>query len=186
MLEWLKTVFSGATAPLPTPTYLVSAKVDSGARRVCDDAVNMIVSFERMHRIGKDGLVHAYHDNLGYPTIGIGHLLSKVKWEDLSKYDPLTLDEAHELHQKDLDKFATGVSRLVKVKLTDNQFGALVSLAFNIGLGNLQASTLLRKLNRGDSLEDVGDEFLKWNKGGGIVLRGLTRRRVAERALFLS
>ena len=97
----------------------------------------------------------------------------------------MTEDEAKELLNRDLDKFASGVVRLCKVPLSDDQFGALVSFSFNVGLGNLQASTLLRKLNRGDPLEEVADEFLKWNKAGGKVLRGLTNRRKAERNLFL-
>ena len=70
--------------------------------------------------------------------------------------------------------------------MTDNEFGALVSLAFNVGLGNLHASTLRKKLNRGDSKIDCVDEFLKWDKAGGRKISGLTRRRVAEKDLFLS
>lgn len=156
-----------------------------GVRLVCESAVDLIVSFEKMHRVSGD-MVFAYHDAIGYPTIGIGHLLSKEKFEDLNKYKALTLEDAHNLHRRDLDKFAIGVSKLLKVPVTDNQFGALVSLSFNIGLGNLYGSALLRMLNRGDSLEDVGNAFLKWNTAGGKVLRGLTRRRIAERTLFLS
>lgn len=160
--------------------------VSTGAREVCKAAIDMIISFEKMHRIGKDGMVYPYHDAIGYPTIGVGHLLSKIKYEPLINYPAITLESAHELHHRDLDKFSFGVSRMLKIPVTDNQFGALVSLSFNIGLGNLQASTLLRKLNRNDSIADIADEFLKWNKAGGKVLNGLTRRRIAERQLFLS
>lgn len=158
----------------------------SNNKTVCSSAVDMIVSFEKMHRIGSDGRVYPYHDAIGYPTIGIGHLLSKVKFEPLAKYGSLTLAEAHELHHADLNKFALGVCELVKVDLTDNEFGALVSLAFNIGLGNLKSSTLIRKLNAGVSKIEVSAEFLKWDKAGGKVLRGLTRRRIAEQKLFLT
>jgi lysozyme len=62
---------------------------------------------------------------------------------------------------------------------------AMVSFAFNVGLGNLQSSTLRMKYNRAD-YQGAADEFLKWTKAGGKVLRGLERRREAERALFLS
>lgn len=154
-------------------------------RTVCQLAVDMVVSFESMHRVGKDGRVYPYHDAVGYPTIGIGHLLSKVKLEPLAKYGSMTLDEAHKLHHEDLNKFAVGVCALVKVHLSENEFGALVSLSFNIGLGNLGSSTLIRKLNAGAPRTEVAEEFLKWDKAGGKVLAGLTRRRIAERKLFL-
>jgi lysozyme len=183
-------VFKRALTTLGTPfdaAAPIAIKTSpTGARLVCDEAVNMIFSFERMYRIGSDGLVHPYWDALGYPTIGVGHLLSKVVHEDLSKYPAITLDAAYSLHRQDLDKFSSGVSRLCKVAVSDKQFGALVSLAFNIGLGNLQASTLLRKLNRGDPLIDVAECFLAWNKAGGKILNGLTTRRRAEQKLFLS
>lgn len=157
----------------------------SGARLVSEDAIKLIVTFEGIAKRGSDGLIYPYHDVVGYPTIGIGHLLSREKWEDLSKYTPITLDQAYAIKMRDLDKFSVGVSRLITCTLNDNEFGALVSLAFNIGLGNLQASTLRRKLNRGDSREECALEFLKWDKAGGQKIRGLTRRRVAESKFFL-
>ncbi len=161
-------------------------RVASGSRAVPDNIVDCIIKFERMHKIGKDGLVYPYHDAIGLPTIGVGHLLSNIKGDDLTKYEPLTQEDARELLNRDLDKFANGVSRLVKVHLNDNEFGALVSLAFNIGLGNLKISSLLRKLNRGDSRNEVALEFLKWNKAAGRILRGLTIRRNAEMQIFLT
>ncbi|EAA7932780.1 lysozyme, partial [Salmonella enterica subsp. enterica] len=81
--------------------------------------------------------------------------------------------------------YESDVSRLVKVRLTQGQFDALVSFAYNLGARTLSTSTLLRKLNAGD-YAGAADEFLCWNKAGGKVLKGLTRRREAERALFLS
>ncbi len=175
---------------LPAPAVVeikeTVAMTKTGHRLVNDVSVNLIKSFEGLHRVSIDGLVYAYHDMIGYPTIGIGHLLSKNRWEDLSKYEPITVDEAYRLKRVDLDIFSSGVSRLITCPLTDNEFGALVSLAFNVGLGNLQASTLRKKLNRGDSKIDCADEFLKWDKAGGRKISGLTRRRVAEKDLFLS
>lgn len=86
---------------------------------------------------------------------------------------------------KTVDKFATQVRGMVKVPVNENQFGALVSLAYNIGPGAFVKSTLLRKLNDGD-YPGAADQFRVWNKAGGKVLAGLTNRRKEERALFVS
>lgn len=83
----------------------------------------------------------------------------------------------------DLDRFETGVQRLVKVALNQNQFDALVSLAFNIGLVNFANSTLLRLLNA-SQYDRAGSEFARWCHAGGALLPGLIRRRSAERDLF--
>ena len=86
----------------------------------------------------------------------------------------------------DLARFERGVNTLIPItRLTQNQFDALVSFSFNVGLGNLQASTLRQKLNRGD-YEGAGNEFPKWRKAGGKVLPGLVRRRADEKNLFMS
>ncbi|NEP37557.1 lysozyme, partial [Moorena sp. SIO3B2] len=87
--------------------------------------------------------------------------------------------------RQDLESSESTVSNLVKVSLTDNQFSALVSFVFNIGPTAFRRSTLLRKLNHGDD-QGAANEFLRWNKGGGRVLLGLSKRREAERKLFLS
>ena len=149
------------------------------------DSRNLIISFEKMHDIRADGRVYVYWDALGYPTIGVGHLLSKVVNENLLKYPSMTVDEAWALFDSDLVPFVEGVDKLVTSVVTPNQFGAMVSLAFNIGLGNLKSSTLIKKINSGVDLSDTANEFLKWDKAGGKVLLGLTRRRIAEKALFL-
>jgi len=96
----------------------------------------------------------------------------------------ITNAQAEDLLKGDLDKFEMAVEDAVKVSLNDDQFAALVSFAFNLGPRNLNKSTLLRLLNSGNS-QGAADEFPKWNKAGGQVLKGLTRRRNAERALFL-
>lgn len=77
------------------------------------------------------------------------------------------------------------VSAAVTVSLSQSQFDALVSFAYNVGIGAFRSSTLLRKLNAGD-YQGAADQFLLWDKNDGKVMRGLTRRRQAERALFLS
>lgn len=167
-------------------TIRVIERTSSGSRAVCDAGFKLILSFEGLAKRGPDGLIYAYHDCVGFPTIGVGHLLSRIKNEDLSKYPPITEEKAFEIKRQDLEKVSRSVERLLKVNVTDNQFAALVSLAFNIGTGNLQISSLLKKLNRGDGLNEVAREFLKWNKAQGIVFSGLTRRRMAESKLFLT
>ncbi|KTJ36768.1 muraminidase [Klebsiella aerogenes] len=99
----------------------------------------------------------------------------------------MTIDQAtaDRLLKIGLVGYENDVLKIVKVKLTQGQFDALVSFAYNIGSRALSTSTLLKKLNAGD-IKDAADEFLRWNKAGGKVLNGLTRRREAERALFLS
>ncbi|MNQ87056.1 Lysozyme RrrD [compost metagenome] len=82
-------------------------------------------------------------------------------------------------------QYEKGVEQSVVVLFTQEQFDALVSFTYNLGINALKGSTLLRKLNSGD-YEGAADEFLKWNKAGGKILSGLTRRREAERMLFLS
>ena len=99
----------------------------------------------------------------------------------------MTIDQAtaDRLLKTGLVSYENDVLKIVKVKLTQGQFDALVSLAYNIGSRALSTSTLLKKLNAGD-IKGAADEFLRWNKAGGKALNGLTRRREAERALFLS
>lgn len=99
-------------------------------------------------------------------------------------WPPITQEEADSRFLVNLNKAYTSVKRLVKIQLSTNQLAALTDFAFNVGSGNLQISTLLRLVNRGEFV-DAADEFLKWNKAGGIVYRGLTRRRTVERKLFL-
>lgn len=99
----------------------------------------------------------------------------------------MTIDQAtaDRLLKTGLVSYENDVSRLVKVKLSQDQFDALVSFTYNLGSRSLSTSTLLSKLNAGD-YAGAADEFPRWNKAGGKVLNGLTRRREAERALFLS
>lgn len=94
-------------------------------------------------------------------------------------------ETAERLLRTGLVGYESDVSKLVKVKLTQGQFDALVSFAYNLGARGLSTSALLQKLNAGD-YAGAADELPRWNKAGGKVLPGLTRRREAERALFLS
>ena len=118
-------------------------------------------------------------------TIGWGN----TQYEDGSKVRPgdrVTQERADELFLNILSGFEKSVQGLVKSKINDNQFSALVSFSYNVGAGNLQKSTLLKKLNIDPSDPSIKDEFLKWNKAGGKALNGLTRRREAESKLYFS
>ncbi|MBJ9276498.1 lysozyme [Citrobacter amalonaticus] len=99
----------------------------------------------------------------------------------------MTIDQttADRLLKTGLVSYENDVLKLVRVKLTQGQFDALVSFAYNVGSRALSTSTLLKKLNAGD-IKDAADEFLRWNKAGGKVMPGLTNRRTAERDVFLS
>lgn len=121
----------------------------------------------------------AYKDSVGVPTIGYGHTRNVTM--DMS----CTQEQAEQWLQDDVQIAVNGVNQLVTVALTQNQFDALVDFAFNLGVGSLQHSTLLRLLNGGDYAGAAG-EFEKWNKAGGNVLPGLVKRRQAERDLFNS
>jgi lysozyme len=97
-----------------------------------------------------------------------------------------TKTEIDELFRVDVSNFERGVLRFVPGCVgRQGAFDALVSISFNFGLGNLQRSTIRMKANRGD-WEGAAEAFMMWTKGGGKVLPGLVRRRVAEKALFLS
>jgi len=126
-------------------------------------------------------VLHIYKDQVGYPTIGVGHLIRKG--EDFS--NGLTEEEADELLHKDLLYTAASIMRLIAVPLSDNQYSALLSFTFNCGTGALQASTLRSKLNR-EEYAGAGDEFEKWCWAGGKKLKALYNRRERERNLFLT
>lgn len=125
-----------------------------------------------------------YHDPVGYPTIGYGHLLSREPWASLAKWAPITYEQAYELLQQDLGKAADAVARLCPVPMSDEQRAALIDFTFNCGAGNLQASTLRRLVVRGEG-EEAAEQFLRWVFARGVKLPGLVRRRKAEREMFL-
>ena len=126
----------------------------------------------------------AYQDSVGVWTIGYGWT-KPVDGKPIRAGMTIKQETAELLLKTGLVSYENDVSRLVKVDLTQGQFDALVSFTYNLGARSLSTSTLLRKLNAGD-YAGAADEFLRWNKAGGKVLNGLTRRREAERALFLS
>jgi lysozyme len=95
------------------------------------------------------------------------------------------MEEVDEILRKDLARFEQGVSRLITAPLTQGQFDALVSFSFNVGLGNLQNSTLRMKVNR-QEYEAAAQQFLVWTKAGVKVLPGLVKRRTHEKEMFES
>ena len=121
----------------------------------------------------------AYLDSAKIPTIGYGSTAG------VRMGMKITQAQADALLSRDLTIFEKAVTAAVKVPLSQNEFDALVSLAFNIGAGAFQKSTLLKELNKGNR-KAAADQFLRWNRAGGKVLKGLTNRRKAEREQFLS
>lgn len=140
--------------------------------KISDAGIGLIANFE-----GKRNSI--YIDAVGFPTIGIGHLIKKNE----SFPEIMTDQEVNELFREDIKKRERSVNTLVTVELNQNQFDALLSLVFNIGTGAFATSTLLKKLNNG-RVQEAADQFLRWDQAGGKPLLGLTRRRKAEKEVF--
>ena len=145
--------------------------------RINSAGFNLIKMFEGL-------ALKAYQDVVGIWTIGYGHTGS-----DVTDGMAISDSKAEQLLHSDVSRFETAVSRLVSVPLNSNEFSALVSLAFNIGDGNLASSTVLKRLNVEDRL-GAAAAIDWWNKarvnGDLVVLPGLERRRTSEKALFLT
>lgn len=139
------------------------------------DALNQIKEFEGFSAI-------AYRCAAGVLTVGYGHT-SAAGSPKVVEGMVVSKPEAERILRMDMQKFEIGVDHAVTVPLKQNQFDALVSLAFNIGMPAFNKSTLLKKLNRGD-YEAVPAEIMKWNKVGGREIMGLTRRRRAETKMW--
>lgn len=136
-------------------------------------AVDLIKEFEGCQ-------LTAYKCPAGVWTIGYGQT------GNIKKGMKITRQEAEDLLAKDLAKRSVAIEKLLTVKVNDNQFGALLSFAYNLGVGFLKRSELLIMINDGvyDSPEDVALMFGHYNHAGGKVLKGLTRRRAAEAKLY--
>jgi lysozyme len=128
-------------------------------------------------------VLKAYKCPAGVWTIGFGNTF----YEDGTKVkegDVITQQRADELAKYIVEQFATSIRAMIKQPLNENQFSACVSLAYNIGTGGFKKSSVLRKLNVNPTDPTIADSFRLWNKGGGVVLKGLVRRREAEIALY--
>jgi lysozyme len=119
-------------------------------------------------------------------TIGFGNTYypdgTKVKLTDPA----ITAQKAEELLKFLVQSYEKGVDSFCRDDINQNQFDALTSFAYNVGVGNLQKSTLIKKVNLNPNDPAIRLEFMKWNKGAGKVLAGLTRRRQAEADLYFS
>jgi lysozyme len=143
-------------------------------RTTCDLAVDKIKQWEGLR-------LNSYQDSGGVWTIGYGHI-SDATFR-VGPGQTITEAKATELLRQDLREAEETVDRAVKVALNDNQFGALVAFALNIGSAAFLKSTLLRKLNAG-RYDAVPAELAKWNKVKGKVVQGLVNRRAAEAGLW--
>lgn len=172
----LKAIFK--PKPIPSP--------EQNKMRVNDRGLALIKHFEGCLKPIGGGKFEAYADpahGWSVPTIGWG-TIAYENGTRVKRGDVITQARADELLAWEVEQKADAVRRLVKVPLTADQFSALVSFAYNVGEGNLAQSTLLRNLNDGDPT-GAADEFRRWNRAGGEVMKGLTRRRESERRLFL-
>lgn len=120
----------------------------------------------------------AYKCSAGKWTIGYG------RTTNVKEGDTCTKEQAEKWFEEEYQRFKRIVKSYVRVPVNDNQLGALTSFAYNCGLASLKTSTLLKKLNNKD-YKGAADEFLRWNKVNGKPVEGLTKRRKAEREMFL-
>jgi len=152
------------------------------ARELNLETIQLVKHFEGLY-------LEAYKCEAGIWTIGYGHTGVKHNDGSVKAGDKISTLQAEDLLRFDLKVFADGVEKLLlsrpQAELNDCQFGALVSFAFNCGLGALERSTLLRRVNARD-YANAPAAFLMWNKAGGKTLKGLTRRRQSEANLFCS
>jgi lysozyme len=129
-------------------------------------------------------------------TVGVGHVIDqshiKVPFNDRKNLPipdgwdrVLSMAEVDDILAKDLATFERGVLRLCPTGLTQGRFDALVSFSFNVGLGNLQRSTIRMKHNRGE-FKEAAEAFMAWTKAGGKELPGLVKRRKDEVSLYSS
>jgi lysozyme len=140
------------------------------ARKVTREGLEKIKQFEGLRLV-------AYQCSAGVWTIGYGSTSTAEKGMRITEA------EAESLLYADLEVFESAVNRLVQVKLTDWQFAALVSFAFNVGVEAFENSMLLKKLNDGD-YDAVPAQLMRWNKVKGKVVAGLTNRRAAEAGMW--
>ncbi|MEM9807132.1 MAG: lysozyme [Cyanobacteria bacterium P01_D01_bin.56] len=157
--------------PKQTTSPSTGTPASSTSRQTNASGVSLIKSFEGLR-------LRAYQDAVGVWTIGYGTTRGVKPGQEISEA------QAESLLKTDLNRFERAVNQSVRIPINDNQFAALVSFTYNVGSGALKSSTLLKKLNRRD-VYGASNEFLRWNRAGGRVLAGLTRRRKAERAMFL-
>ena len=144
-----------------------------------DNGYKLIAGFEGLSLV-------PYLCSAKVPTIGYGNTYypsgRKVTMQDKA----ITQPTAWWMFRETADKFAVDVDKLITSNVTQNQFNAIVSLAYNIGIGGLQRSSLLKKVNANPNDPTITNSFLIWNKAGGKVVNGLTKRRSIEAKLYFT
>jgi GH24 family phage-related lysozyme (muramidase)/uncharacterized protein YcbK (DUF882 family) len=168
------TISIGTGAPEPNPWEDPSPPPTSG--QITDEGVELIKHFEGLRTT-------AYRDPVGIWTIGYGHT-SMAGPPTVYQGMTITAAEAEAILRQDLDKFELGVVNALTIGTNPDQFSAMVSFSFNVGLTAFRNSTLLRKHNDGD-FAGAANEFPRWVYADGQVLPGLVRRRNAEQAMYL-
>ena len=141
------------------------------------DTLDLVKQFEGLE-------LKAYHDPVGVLTIGYGYTNRAGFGPGVKQGEVWTEGRAEDMLREGLRRFGDKVLPLLLYTPTENQFGAMVSLAYNIGMTNFASSTCLKRFNEGD-VEGAAEALTWFNKAGGKVLRGLVRRRAAEKTLFL-
>lgn len=139
--------------------------------RTSPKGISLIKSFEGLR-------LKSYQDSVGVWTIGYG--ATRGIYPGMT----ITNEQAERMLMNDIARFEPELDKLAKVPLNQNQWDALMSFTYNLGAANLSSSTLLKLLNVKD-YAGAAEQFPRWNKAGGQVLAGLTKRRAAERAMFL-
>ena len=141
--------------------------------------IDLIKSFEGFKS-------YPYLDAVGIPTIGFGTTHYEGGRHVTMEDGDISEDRASEILRHEInDHYGAAVNRYIQVEITQNQFDALTSFAYNLGSGALKSSTLLKRVNQGRN-KKAAKEFSKWVHAGGRVLKGLVRRRKSEALLFLS
>lgn len=145
--------------------------------KISKNGLDLIKSFEGLK-------LETYKCSAGVNTIGYGTTLINGKM--VQNGLKISLEDAERFLIEDIKKFESGVLKVVSASLNDNQFSALVAFSYNVGLGALRGSTLLKIVNRNPNDPLIRNEFMKWNKAAGKELTGLTRRRKAESDLYFT
>lgn len=135
--------------------------------------------------------LEAYLDPVGIPTIGYGTIYNYDEKRPVKLGDKIDKETAIRFLRTECAKIIPQIKKLVRVPINQNQLDSLTSFVYNVGIGSLKNSTLLKLLNEGKPKNEVAEQFLRWNKatnsnGVLITLPGLTRRRFAEKSLFLA
>lgn len=170
----IKMIIAGAVASLSAGIIALIDSSSMSARKVNKKGLDLIKSFEGCK-------LTSYLCPAGVWTIGYGHTYG------VKEGQTITQAQAESLLKSDLSKYENGVVEAIKgSEINENQFSALVSFAYNCGVGALKKSTLLKKLLINPEDTTIRDEFMKYVNGGGKVLPGLQRRRTAEADLYFS